>query len=436
MAPMYGPRRQPGGRRSSRPRRTRRARRVRSGSVRQSAQARLRRFRQSSLIAVALTGLLVLVFTPGESGVAQNPSVTSQGDSVGLPDSVSVIQQIPVEDLQPVAPETAGASATSASEATDEATGALRGLWDGFVGNLPKYGIALGILVAAWLLVRVIRAALRRALARWERADAITALSGVGIWLLAAGIALSVLLGDIRALAGSLGLVGLALSWALQTPIESFTGWLLNSFKGYYRVGDRISVGEVFGDVYRIDFLNTTVWEYGGADRPPGSVQAEQPTGRLITFPNNEILTGTVVNYTRDFPFVWDELAVPVANESDMSYALEVLEKVASSLLGDYMREPALRYRSILAAEGLESSIADGPQVFASTSDWGTNLTIRYLVGAREKRAWKSKLVVQVAEELGRADHAGRIVTVYPRQQIQLVRPDGTPSELEPTVNE
>jgi hypothetical protein len=105
------------------------------------------------------------------------------------------------------------------------------------------------------------------------------------VWLLGTGIAVSVLAGDIRAMLGSVGLVGLALSWALQTPIESFTGWLLNSFQGYYRVGDRVQVGDVFGDVYAIDFLSTTLWELGSAERP-GAVHADQPTGRLITFPN------------------------------------------------------------------------------------------------------------------------------------------------------
>ena len=252
-----------------------------------------------------------------------------------------------------------------------------------------------------------------------------TALSGVVIWLLAFGIAMSVLVGDIRALVGSLGLVGLALSWALQTPIESFTGWLLNSFHGYYRVGDRIAVGEVFGDVYRIDFLTTTVWEYGGPDRPPGSVQAEQPTGRLITFPNNEILTGMVVNYTRDFPFVWDELTVAVANESDLPYAMAVLQRVAESELDGKMEGPARRYETLLQRERLESSIADQPQVFTSLSDWGANLTIRYLVGVREKRAWKSRLSVRVTQELGRPEHAGRIGGAYPRQQIELLGGDG-----------
>lgn len=423
------------GRSARRPRRARRSRRIDGGTARRGAETRLRRFRQSSLIAVALTGLLLIVFSPDEAGIAQGLPGAQQADSLPtLPETVSVIQQIPLEELQSRDADTAPVPASDAGEATEEATGALRELWSGFVGNLPKYGIAIGILFVAWLLVRVIRAALRGALARWERADAITALSGVGIWLLAAGVALSVLLGDIRALAGSLGLVGLALSWALQTPIESFTGWLLNSFKGYYRVGDRIAVSDVFGDVYRIDFLNTTVWEYGGSDRPPGSVQAEQPTGRLITFPNNEILTGSVVNYTRDFPFVWDELVVPVASESDLSYALGVLEKVAVSILGEYMREPAQRYRSLLLREGLESGIADRPQVFASTSDWGTNLTIRYLVGAREKRAWKSQLVVRLGEELRLPEHAGRILTVYPRQQIQIVGADGTPVQDAPMM--
>jgi small-conductance mechanosensitive channel len=63
----------------------------------------------------------------------------------------------------------------------------------------------------------------------------------------------------------------------------------------------------------RIDFLTTTVWEYGGLEHPPVAIKAEQPTGRLITFPDNAVLTGTVINYTRDFPFVWDELAVAIA---------------------------------------------------------------------------------------------------------------------------
>jgi small-conductance mechanosensitive channel len=405
----------------------RRSLRARTGrSAVQRARGHLRAYRQASFLAVALTSLVLLFLGPGETTEAQQP-----GDSTGLPDTVAIVQQVPLEALQrPAADDTAAEVHPDSltREAARDATRTLRGLWYSGYSFLPKLGIALLVFAVAGLLVRLVRPLLRRTLGRWERADAFTALFGIGVWLLAVGIAFSVLAGDIRALVGSLGLIGLALSWALQTPIESFTGWLLNSLRGYYRVGDRVAVGDVFGDVFRIDLLTTTVWEYGGADRPPGFVRAEQPTGRLITFPNNEVLTGTVVNYTRDFPFVWDELEVPVANESDLRLALETLQRVAAETLGDYMREPAALYRSILLGARLEMAVATEPEVYVSMAESGAVLTIRYLVGAREKRRWKSELSLRVLEELNRPEHRGRILPVYPRRQVQIVGPDGAPS--------
>lgn len=412
-------------RRTGRTRRTARqgAARRRLGTA-DAARARLRGFRQASMVAVAFTGLLLLVFAPQEVGIAQDAAAAAD-TLAGLPDTVAVIRQVPLEAL-PAAAEAEIPPDSAIRQATQEATGTLRQLWSDFVANSPKYGIALAILLVAWAVTRLLRLALQRLLHHWERATALAAMTNIVLWLMAAGIALSVLVGDIRALVGSLGLVGLALSWALQTPIESFTGWLLNSLKGYYRIGDRIAVGEVFGDVYRIDFLTTTVWEYGGPDRPPGFVRAEQPTGRLITFPNNEIVTGTIINYTRDFPYVWSELAVAVALESELAYAIEVMQRVAERVLGEEMREPARRYAAILRTARLEMTVPEGPQVFVSLNDWAVNLTIRYLVGARAKRLWASELTREVTEELNRKEHAGRILPVYPRQQIQFIHPDGT----------
>ncbi len=395
-------------RRSSSTARRRRARLPVGG-----ARARLRWFRQASVLAVAITGILLLLFSPGEADI---PS--GNGADLAVENQVVEAQTkkaVTAED-QP-----------SGQEATEEAIGTIRQLWRGFYANLPKLAMALCILLLAWLLVRLVRPLLRKLLKRWERFSAVSAIVVLTIWFVAIGTAASILVGDIRALVGSLGLVGLALSWALQTPIESFTGWLLNSFKGYYRVGDRILVGEVFGDVYRIDFLATTVWEIGDPNRP-GFVLAEQLTGRLVTFPNNEVLAGTVVNLTRDFPFVWDELAVQIANESDLKYAVGIFEKLARDLLKDYMVEPARRYGEILAKQGLVDSVPEEPQVFVSLGESSTDLSIRYLVGARERRKWKSALSARVNEELRDGEHANRIFPVYPRRQMQLIGPDGKPA--------
>ena len=362
-------------------------------------------FRQATLLAVVLTSLLLLLIAPAETGLVGGPESAAAQD--GTPPAIE--------------PPTVG-DEDIGEAAVEEAVRTLENFREGFYGNLPRVLVALGVLLLAWLLVRIIRPLLHLGLRRWEKADALTALFGIVVWLVAFGIVLSILAGDIRALVGSLGLIGLALSWALQTPIESFTGWLLNSFQGYYRVGDRVAVGEAFGDVYRIDFLTTTVWEIGSPARS-GFVQAEQPTGRLITFPNSEVLAGSVVNLTRDFPFVWDELTVSLADESDLGYGLRVLGEVARRLLGEQMTEPARLYAEILRQAGLESGIPEEPQVFIAMNEGWTDLVIRYLVHARQRRKWKSELTLQVLTEMKKPEHAGRLIGGYPRRQVEVIGP-------------
>lgn len=363
-----------------------------------------------------MTALLLLLFAPEENGVAQVGVGDTAGQVREVPDTVSVIEPVATDDLlrEQEAEETP-------RDAAEEVAGTLQGLWDGFVANLPRYGIALGILLLVGILVRLLRLILPRVLGRWERVGAITAISGVVLWLVGFGIAVSVLVGDVRALVGSLGLVGLALSWALQGPIESFTAWLLNSFKGYYRIGDRIAVGEVFGDVYRIDFLTTTVWEYGGPDRPPGQVRAEQPTGRLITFPNNEVLSGSIINFSRDFPYVWDELELSVEHESDITYAARVVEEVAKRVVGERMAAPAREYGAILLRARLELDVPGEPQVFFSLGDAAVNLTVRFLVPVRQRRIWRSELAHELLLELKKPEHAEKIFISYQRTQLQLL---------------
>jgi small conductance mechanosensitive channel len=297
----------------------------------------------------------------------------------------------------------------------EDATNTLVRMYREFLGTLPVVLLAIVLLFAAALLVRVVRFVLRRVLGEWERADAASAMSGVVIWLLAVGVALSVVAGDARALIGSVGPLGLALSWALQAPIESFAGWLLNSFKGYYRVGDRIGVGEVFGDVYRIDVLNTTVWEAGGPEKP---VQGAQPTGALITFPNSEVLRANIVNYTRGFPYVWDEIVVSVTKESDLKYAMEVIGDVARRVIGPSMEGPVATYRALLEKEGLGFDIGEEPQLYVVQVDSWNEITVRYLVAARERRRWASALVYETEIELVKPEHAGRISTAYPVRRI------------------
>jgi small conductance mechanosensitive channel len=301
--------------------------------------------------------------------------------------------------------------------AVGQAADTIRELVWNFWAFLPRVIIVFALIALASVVARITHAVLRRTLRGWERVEAFSAITRLIVFLVALVASLSVLAGDVRAIVGSVGLLGLAASWALQTPIESFTGWLLNSFRGYYRVGDRISVGEVFGDVYRIDVLTTTVWEAGGPGKP---VAGAQSTGALITFPNWEVLRSNVINFSRDFPYVWDEVTFNVANESDLPYTMRVIEEAAREVLGDEMATAAQRYEDLLRAERLAFDVDEVPRVFLSMADSWTDCTLRYLVPVRARRRYASALVLACNQAMARPEHAGRVLPVYPRTEVVL----------------
>lgn len=357
------------------------------------------RFRQGSVLALAITAFLLLLWegVPSEAQTEETAPVETE-----------VMNTDPVESVQ-------------------QATTTLHDLLFSFYAFLPKLVIAVLLLFCGWGISRLIRSLTRRHLrGTHQKSATLVTLAQIAVNFIFFVVAVSVLAGDIRALLGSLGLVGLALSWALQTPIESFTGWVLNTFRGYYRIGDRIEVGEVFGDVYKIDVLTTTVWEAGGPGKP---VAGAQPTGALITFPNSEILRSNVINYSKNFPFVWDEVTFGLANESDLTYALNVIRRKSEEVLGDQMARSIRDYRRLLESQGLDNDIEEKPQVYLSLTDSWTNCTVRYLVGVRQKRKWSSLLIEEISRELSSEQHRDRIHSAYPRQEtlLRLDDPEESP---------
>lgn len=386
-------------------------RRYDSRTYRLAASSRLKRFRQQTSLAVAMTGLALLLAGAAEADAGGATLPRGAAAQVGAVTAVvqpGVAQPAVVDTGEPGASE-------EAARSVEEATTTIRSLVRGGYRMVPKLAIAVVLLAVAALVTRLARPLLRYLLASFARAEAIGALVGIGVWLVALGAAMSVLAGDARALLGSVGLFGLALSWALQAPIESFTGWLLNSFRGYYVVGDRILVGDVFGDVYKIDFLTTMVWESGG---PGKAVGAAQPTGAIVTFPNSEVLRSNITNFTRDFPYVWDEIEVGVTNESDVGYALDVVRRVADRVLGDSMVAPAADYHRLLSSARLDHDVADHAQLYLSPTDSWMDITVRYLVPVRERRRRSSELQLALSVELARPEHAGRIIGSYPVRRV------------------
>ncbi|WP_415383300.1 mechanosensitive ion channel family protein [Halosimplex sp. TS25] len=193
----------------------------------------------------------------------------------------------------------------------------------------------------------------------------------------------------------SLGVVGFAVTFALQQPLFSLIGWVYIMVNRPYQVGDRVAIEESKGDVVEVNFLVTTLWEINGE-----LVSSNQPSGRIITLPNSVVLSSHVKNFSQEeFPYVWNEVAVEVAYETDLDFARETMIRVADEVVGDEMERNIERYRERLAETPVELEVQSRPTVnVAQEASW-VKLRVRYIVHPRRGQRTKNRIYERILAE-------------------------------------
>ena len=196
----------------------------------------------------------------------------------------------------------------------------------------------------------------------------------------------------------SLGVLSLILGFALQTPITSLIGWVYLLIRHPYRVGDRIEIGDARGDVIDVNYLDTTLWEFGGP-----YLSTQHPSGRIIKFPNSLVLNETVYNYSWPlFPYIWNEIKFNIAYDSDLEFVAQVMKEVVEEELGEKMMDLVGVYRELLRHTPVdELEIRERPVVHFRPSDntW-LEAIVRYLVHPKESGRVKTRIITKLLERL------------------------------------
>jgi small-conductance mechanosensitive channel len=196
----------------------------------------------------------------------------------------------------------------------------------------------------------------------------------------------------------SLGVLSLILGFALQTPITSLIGWVYLLIRHPYKVGDRIEIGNAKGDVIDVNYLDTTLWEFGGP-----YLSTQHPSGRIIKFPNSLVLSETVYNYSWPlFPYVWNEIKFDVAYDSDLEFIAETMKQVVEEELGEQMMSRVQVYRELLTQTPVdELEIQERPVVhFRASSNTWLEAIVRYLVHPKESGRIKTRLIKKLLDKL------------------------------------
>ncbi len=233
-------------------------------------------------------------------------------------------------------------------------------------------------------------------------------------------LAVGAIVGGFQTALVSLGLVGFGLTLALQRPILSMAGWASLVFGGSVRVGDRIRVGDLTGDVLDITLFTTRLWEVG----QPGSPTPGRPTGQVVTVSNAVFLEKAVANATGDTPIVFDEFVVNVAFESDQELARQILQAVGEQVVNPAEHEKMARtYRRLTKGLSIEANFPDKPFTLAESKPSWMEYRLRYLVDARAAGRVQTRLTD--AWTHATAEHPDRILSIYNRTQTQRLDADG-----------
>jgi small-conductance mechanosensitive channel len=86
------------------------------------------------------------------------------------------------------------------------------------------------------------------------------------------------------------GIAGAGIAFALQEVIASVAGWVAMSFGHLYKIGDRVQLGGIRGDMIDIGILRTTLMECGGW------FNGDQYSGRIVRVANSFIFKEPVFN--------------------------------------------------------------------------------------------------------------------------------------------
>jgi small-conductance mechanosensitive channel len=215
----------------------------------------------------------------------------------------------------------------------------------------------------------------------------------------------------------SLGILGAGLALSLQESILCVAGWLLIMVQKPFDIGDRVEIDGHIGDVIDIRVFQTSLLEVGNW------VEADQSTGRIINLPNSLMFRSVNSNYTKGFPFIWNELKTVVTFESDWQKAKDLIAGEAHEE-AERIEEQVRRQITLMQSQYAIHYEHLKPIVYTDVVANGVRLTLRYLSPVRARRAtthriWEGILASFNAEET--------IDFAYPTTRIFRNNEEGKP---------
>ncbi len=216
--------------------------------------------------------------------------------------------------------------------------------------------------------------------------------------------------GDFRVLATVMGFAAAGIALALQNVILSFAGYFYLSGRFGIRVGDRVQLAGVTGDVLEIGLFKLTLMEL------TNDANGRQPTGRIVTYPNSVVYqaNGNFFNQLPGAHYLWNEMRLTLAPDCDYRLAEQRVMEVVGAVFARYRDSIQRDYHNL--ESGLNIRF-ENPRPFSrlQLSDAGIEVVVRYPVPLQT--------TAQAVDEISR-----RLIDAINREPGLRLVPQSTPS--------
>src|SRR5882757_1098828 len=247
-------------------------------------------------------------------------------------------------------------------------------------GNaLKTLGVRLGVLAVLLAIVFAAAEAWRRAVMRYvqdsRRRYQFLLLRRIAVWcvgVVIVGFAFASELGSIVTFAG---LITAGLAVAMQSVLVSIVGYFFLIVKYGIRVGDRVQIGDVTGEVIDLGLVRLHLMELGGH----GSLG---PTGRVVAYANSIVfqVSSGLFKQIHGVNFVWRDITLSLPAGVDYAATKKKLAVAVTDVLKDDREEILRQTKEIQKATSSNSSGDSQPRVQLSFSATGVDAHIRYPV--------------------------------------------------------
>lgn len=245
-----------------------------------------------------------------------------------------------------------------------------------------KYVVILFVII---LLIRILKRYFTRKIpSTTVRYKSVKSVQTIGLILIVL-LTISFFTGNVRDFTLAIGLLSAGVAFALQELILSVAGSIYIFVLRVYKPGDRIEINKIKGDVIDVDTVYTTMMEIGEW------VDSDNYSGRIVKVSNAFVFKSAVYNYSQDFPFVWDEINIPIDYNSNMDKARDIINNAATEILSEYADSSKAMWNEIVRKYYIEDAQLDPTLAVKITDNW-MQFNLRYIVDFKKRRATKNRL--------------------------------------------